>query len=202
MGYGNALMLALPFWWRLMQCLKVYSVTGERKNLWNALKYSTAFPLVYAGYLRRHRPSARHDRWLVLAACVQSSYCFFWDVQMDWGLLRRDSRAALGWSLREPLLVTSKRWVYGALCVFNLALRFIWALSIFGGVQGRGAGMFFFEVIELVRRTVWAIFRIEWEVINKVYNSSYASLPLKSPEASPRESMSAEMDDVLPMANE
>lgn len=30
--------------------------------------------------------------------------------------------------------------------------------------QGRGAGMFFFEVIEILRRTVWAIFRIEWEV--------------------------------------
>ena len=36
--YANALMLALPFWWRLMQCLKVYSVTREQKNLWNALK--------------------------------------------------------------------------------------------------------------------------------------------------------------------
>ena len=26
-GYGNALMLALPFWWRLMQCFKVSSQT-------------------------------------------------------------------------------------------------------------------------------------------------------------------------------
>ena len=32
---------------------KVFSQTGEQKNLWNALKYSTAFPLVYAGYLRK-----------------------------------------------------------------------------------------------------------------------------------------------------
>ena len=70
--YANAVMLALPFWWRLMQCLKVYSVTHENKNLWNALKYSTAFPLVIAGYLRRHRPSARHDRLFILCALVQS----------------------------------------------------------------------------------------------------------------------------------
>ena len=27
--------------------------TTRQKNLWNALKYSTAFPLVYAGYLRK-----------------------------------------------------------------------------------------------------------------------------------------------------
>ena len=58
----NAVALAMPFWWRLMQCLKVYSVTKEQKNLWNALKYSTAFPLVYAGYIRRHRPSPRRRR--------------------------------------------------------------------------------------------------------------------------------------------
>ena len=70
--YANAVMLALPFWWRLMQCLKVYSVTKEKKNLWNALKYSTAFPLVAAGSLRRHRPSLRHDRLFILCALVQS----------------------------------------------------------------------------------------------------------------------------------
>merc|ERR1719174_3020087 len=77
-SYANLVALALPFWWRLMQCLKVYSQTKEQKNLWNALKYTTAFPLVYSGYLRRHRPSARHEMFFVLSACVQSGYCFFW----------------------------------------------------------------------------------------------------------------------------
>ena len=158
---------------------------------------------------------------------------------MDWGLLRRDRRSMFGVSLRQPLLVTKRRWVYGVLCVFNLTLRFAWALSIFGGthlspcyplfnptesvfnldavthrkraplyhhrnpstpstrpptrpgpqpfwpasvtaeshpipptgVQGRGAGMFFFEFIEIIRRTVWAVFRIEWEVVVKVWRS-------------------------------
>jgi hypothetical protein len=27
-----------------------------------------------------------------------------------------------------------------------------------------GGAMFFFEVVEICRRTTWAIFRIEWEV--------------------------------------
>ena len=178
--YANALMLALPFWMRLMQCLKVYSVTGEQKNLWNALKYSTAFPLVYAGYLRRHRPSLRHDRLFALAAIVQSSYCFFWDVQMDWGLLRRDARAPFGWSMREPLLITKKKWVYFVLCAFNLSLRFVWALSLFGIATSPGGGMFFLESVEIVRRTVWAIFRIEWEVVVKIGSATYSSVPLKA----------------------
>lgn len=67
----------------------MYSVTREQKNLWNALKYSTAFPLVYTGYLRRHHPSPFHDRLFVLAAIVQSTYCFVWDLHMDWGLFRK-----------------------------------------------------------------------------------------------------------------
>lgn len=175
----NALMLAFPFWWRLMQCLKVYTVTKEQKNLWNALKYSTAFPLVYYGWLRRMHPGPKHDRAFILAAIVQSSYCFFWDVQMDWGLFVRDARSATGWRLREPLLITQRKWVHYLLCVFNLLLRFIWALAIFAAVPGRGLGMFFFETVEIVRRTFWAIFRIEWEVVCKVHYSDRAARELE-----------------------
>lgn len=43
-------------------------------------RYATAFPLVCAGYLRRHSPSPFHDRLFILAALVQSSYCLIWDV--------------------------------------------------------------------------------------------------------------------------
>jgi len=41
--------------------------------------------------------------------------------------------------------------------------------------------MFFFEVVELARRTVWAVFRIEWEVIVKVHLPSGQDLmPLRA----------------------
>jgi len=64
-----------------MQCLKVFGDTHEVKNLYNACKYATAFPLVYAGYLRRHEPSSFHDQLFVVAAVVQSTYCLIWDVR-------------------------------------------------------------------------------------------------------------------------
>ena len=38
--------------------------------------------------------------------------------------------------------------------------------------------MFFLEAVEILRRTVWAIFRIEWEYIVKVLPQSYAQVPL------------------------
>ena len=193
----NGIFLALPFWLRLMQCLRVYSETREVKNLWNALKYSTAFPLVYAGYLKKHEPSAFHEQLFILCAVVQSTYCLIWDVHMDWGLFRRANLGgrypdetgsaycggpAAVCAMREPLLVTRSKSVYILLCVFDLVLRFAWALSVFGGVPGRGLGMLFFEVIEILRRHVWAVFRIEWEVVAKVIYpaGNYANLAIAS----------------------
>ena len=33
--------------------------------------------------------------------------------------------------------------------------------------------MFFFECIEILRRTVWAVFRIEWEVVVKLFHAGH-----------------------------
>jgi len=177
---ANAVMLALPFWWRLMQCLRVYHDTREVKNLYNALKYSTAFPLVYTGYLRKLEPSAWNDHAFVAAAILQSSYCFVWDVLMDWGLpkcadglgSRHGSQCKSGF--RETRLVFGSKAPYFLLCAFNFSLRFVWTVSVFGGLPGRGYGMFVFEVLEIARRTAWAVFRIEWEVVVKVYSQNAA----------------------------
>lgn len=42
--------------------------------------------------------------------------------------------------------------------------------------------MFFLEAVEILRRTVWAIFRIEWEVVVKVGYAGQAQ-PLSSASA-------------------
>lgn len=171
----NAWVLALPFWCRLFQCLSVLRRTGEQKNAWNALKYATVFPLVYAGYLDRLAPTDQTRRLVVLTACVQSSATFAWDLLMDWGLFRKRRGGLLCGvfecdTMRDPkTLVFAKRddafvcLAYGSLVLFNFALRFAWALAVFGHVSTRGMGMLSFEVAELLRRTVWALFRVEWE---------------------------------------
>ena len=113
-----------------------------------------------------------HDQLFVLAAITQSTYCFVWDVLMDWGLpcrARRDDEGLCGMRMRTPLVVSRSKALYLCLCAFNFGLRFIWALSIFGSVPGRSWGMFFLEVVEMARRTVWAVFRVEWEMVHKIY---------------------------------
>ena len=69
---------------------------------------------------------------------------------------------------RETRLVFGSKAPYFLLCAFNFSLRFVWTVSVFGGLPGRGYGMFVFEVLEIARRTAWAVFRIEWEVVVKV----------------------------------
>ena len=106
---------------------------------------------------------------------------------MDWGLPVLASAAArdaseprcCGLAMRQPLLVSRSRALYLLLCAFNLALRFVWALAIFSGVPGYGLGMFFFEMAEVARRTAWAVFRIEWEVVCKVWTKSEETVALQ-----------------------
>ena len=140
---------------------------------------------------------------------MQSTYCFIWDVHMDWGLFRQANlggrtpgetgTACCGGKptvcrLREPLLVTRSKLVYLGLCVFDLLLRFVWAVSVFGGVPSRGAGMLFFECVEILRRHVWAVFRIEWEVIAKVIYPSGDYVGLHSVEEQPSEGIDDDED--------
>ena len=65
--------LALPYAWRLAQCLRVYRDTGARPQLFNALKYSTAFPVILFSALKYQ---ARPPNWGVPAgdACSVKQY--------------------------------------------------------------------------------------------------------------------------------
>jgi len=114
-----------------------------------------------------------------LTAVVQSSATFAWDLFMDWGLFKKRRGALLCGlfepdAMREPKSLVFRRRsdafvyaAYGALCLFNFGLRFAWALAVFGHVSTRGLGMLNFELAEIARRTVWAVFRIEWEYHEK-----------------------------------
>lgn len=37
----------LPYAWRFCQCIRVYLDTGAKPQIFNAIKYSTAFPAVF-----------------------------------------------------------------------------------------------------------------------------------------------------------
>jgi len=98
---------AAPFAARLAQCVRVWGDTGATPQLWNALKYATAFPalLAAAGYERaRERAAAAGGGaggrggeaaaasaavgtalalW-VAAQLLNTCFSYFWDVERDW----------------------------------------------------------------------------------------------------------------------
>ena len=38
------------------------------------------------------------------------------------------------------------------------------------------------QVVEMARRTVWAVFRVEWEMVHKIYHHDPSSVPLAAAE--------------------
>ncbi|KAF8608987.1 EXS-domain-containing protein [Ceratobasidium sp. AG-I] len=99
------LMMALPYAIRFRQCMMEY-IGSQRKSgraLANAIKYATAFPVIFLSVAQRSsltgpldaKPEAKtisgyfdnklFKLWL-LAVIVNSVYSFWWDVTNDWGL--------------------------------------------------------------------------------------------------------------------
>ncbi|KAF8894014.1 EXS family-domain-containing protein [Infundibulicybe gibba] len=97
--------MSLPYLVRFRQCLIEYNLpeTDTRRPLYNALKYATAFPVIFLSAAQRTSSSGividgvgatdgepwRMDHlfrlWL-LAAAINSLYSFWWDLTNDWGL--------------------------------------------------------------------------------------------------------------------
>lgn len=92
------MLISLPYAIRFRQCLSEYLISPtlegkkSKKPLWNALKYASAFPVIwlsawYEADKLTHRGEwvTRYTLWLA-AVCVNSIFSFWWDVTNDWGL--------------------------------------------------------------------------------------------------------------------
>lgn len=98
---------ASPYAARFVQCIRVWKDTGNAGQLWNALKYFTAFPALWlAGACERERivdsfssssassssPQRGHNNsatppvcWGWIAAqLLNSCFSYYWDVERDW----------------------------------------------------------------------------------------------------------------------
>jgi hypothetical protein len=178
------LIMAIPSMIRLRQCLIEYfrvknapykeSTGWGGQHLANALKYSTAFPVIITSALQRNAEAesskqAINRAWLV-AVLVNSLYSFYWDVAKDWDLTMFSKDRKSGhhpWGLR-PRLIFREANLYYAVIGLDLALRCTWAMKLsvhldkFTDFEG---GIFLIEFLEVFRRWVWIFFRVETEWI-------------------------------------
>ncbi|XP_025887707.1 uncharacterized protein [Solanum lycopersicum] len=84
------IVLVLPYLFRLFQCLRQYKDTRDKTSLFNALKYSTAVPVIFVSALQYH---VFPDKWVnlyrplwLVSAVVNCLYSFYWDLTRDWDL--------------------------------------------------------------------------------------------------------------------
>ncbi|KAI0393865.1 EXS-domain-containing protein [Xylariaceae sp. FL0594] len=192
------LILAIPSLIRLRQCLIEYgrvrrgplggSAGWGGQHLANALKYSTAFPVVILNAYQRNHPSSSVFRLWVVACLVNSLYSFYWDVAKDWDLELfqdifsrardrnyRDQQQQLQhpFGLRRTLRLGPPA-LYYAVIATDLLLRCTWGLKLLPGgrLDDSEASVFAVEALEVARRWVWIFFRVETEWVRNNNTSS------------------------------
>lgn len=180
------LLLALPSMIRLRQCLIEYlrvrrapykeSSGWGGQHLANALKYSTAFPVIITSTLQRNldgedAKAALNKLWLV-AVLINSLYSFYWDVVKDWDMTmfstrKERSSAHRPWGLRDRLIFRPIN-VYYLVIALDLFLRCTWSMKLSPHLDkftDFESGIFLIELLEVLRRWVWIFFRVETEWI-------------------------------------
>lgn len=184
--------ISVPSIIRLRQCLTEYSrvqkankQTGQispstgwgGQHLANALKYSTAFPVIILSALQRSPEPSKYGMseatlfrlWLA-AVFVNSAYSFYWDVARDWDLTLFSSKKErenpeYPYGLRRHRWFHANEFYYVAIAV-DAMLRCTWSFKLsphldhFNDLEG---GIFLMEALEVLRRWIWIFFRVECE---------------------------------------
>lgn len=158
---------AVPYWIRLLQCLRRLYEERDPRQGFNGLKYLSA---IIAICMRTAYTLNRGSRWNLLAwiaSVIAVIFGTYWDLVIDWGLFQKNSKNR--W-LRDKLLVPHKT-VYFAAMVLNVLLRLVWMQTVlnfsvpFLHIQTLTALV---AVLEIIRRGIWNFFRLENEHLNNV----------------------------------
>jgi hypothetical protein len=175
-GIVNYFWFILPLWWRMVQSLRRYYDDRRLKSqLVNAGKYFTGVCagcsfVIYrtVGGGIQFVPGTNQFTGYYIAFIVLTFmslvYSYLWDIIMDWGLFNSTKKETFG---LRPVITYSRPFYYYAI-VINLILRSTFAITMFINVNnyawltsiGYGTLM---GVLELYRRWVWSLLRIENE---------------------------------------
>jgi len=132
--------------------------------MFNTIKYFISALVVYFSNVASF-DSKYLDIWIFFAV-LSTIYSYAWDIKKDWNL--GDTRYGF---LREKLLYQNANLYYLA-TFFNFGLRCMWVFTISGGVVNhfdikRESFKFLIYLLEVIRRCIWNIIRMENEHINQ-----------------------------------
>ncbi len=152
----------LPYIFRFNQCLNRWYYTRMKwPHMFNAIKYASGIANTAMSWCYAMNKDLFVE-FLVIGT-IANSYMLFWDIYVDWNLGRLSSK---NFFLRDNI-VYPKSMYYFAI-VTDSVLRFTWLTSIPGWDFGLHdeIKIFILSILEVYRRTQWALFRIENENTN------------------------------------
>lgn len=97
--------------------------------------------------------------WIVMSIC--NAICsYFWDITVEWGFLSNKI-------LLRDIRAFRQTWIYYLAMVLNLGFRYAWTLTIsptlFTSNKAKSIVTTSVALVELVRRMIWNVFKIECE---------------------------------------
>lgn len=164
--FWTIFILAFPYYLRFMQCLKRYYVTKMVfPNIFNAVKYGMSIcTIVLGNFSFIDYPSLLTPFYIIgLSSFLYNNY---WDNYNDWGLFRRwDKQRRF---LRTRLTFSPK--FYYTVMVLNFFLRLnslatlVPTEAVENWFEDPNLFLLLIETLEISRRFLWAIIRIEHEI--------------------------------------
>ena len=89
----SIIVVALPLWWRFLQCCRRFVVLKHPIHFYNAIKYSIG--LISSILASVHKlipgPGSQLGRFVLLFNVLSSTYSLYWDIINDWSLIQPSS---------------------------------------------------------------------------------------------------------------
>lgn len=166
---GLPILNVIPFYIRMMQCLRKYFETAETyPHLVNSGKYMISAVVIIFAYVDTTLIpylgvwNFMKIMWLIINI-IATIFRVLWDIYFDWGLFRRSKN----FLLRNQ--ITFHSYIYYFSIILDILIRFQWIILLFLNLflflnQTVKFWITIFYVInELLRRFIWNIFRMENE---------------------------------------
>ncbi|CBY00175.1 hypothetical protein LEMA_P013050.1 [Plenodomus lingam JN3] len=152
----------LPGIWRALQCMRRYWDTGNKfPHLLNCGKYMATimFYVSLSIYRQDQKPATKAA--FITFATINGIYTSIWDIMFDWSLGDPHAKHRF---LRKELAYKKVWWYYGAM-IMDPILRFNWVLYTIIPLQLQHSAVtsFCVSLLEIFRRGVWSLFRVENE---------------------------------------
>lgn len=158
------LVVALPYLIRLCQCISVYKTAGDKSQLFNAVKYSTAIPVIALSYAHYHSVRISWIQLWILASVVQTAYCVYWDIEKDWDI-SWFSQSPCGFGclklpVLKPDLLFPRNFYFWAMGS-NMVARALWIYKLSLHLKFSRSLHFLVSCVEVLRRHQWVFIRFE-----------------------------------------